>query len=236
MVTTIDECDGERVLTVRIDEETVDAELVGALRPVLDEIERDEIENVVFFFGGEHRTGGFPSWAPGAGRADMRYFARWDETLSRISGLTAKTFAAYAGHVGAAAVQVGLVTDLRLASAQTRLAPGSLSDGHFPGLAAYWLPKFVGLGNARRILLLGEDLTARRAAELGLLDVVEDSVEAAVSATVKAMRPVPAQAASFTRRLLNDSYLLEHRAAAELTKAARYQVGNATGSNQWPKT
>ena len=41
--------------------------------------------------------------------------------LSRISRLKAKTFAAYGGRVGAAAVQAGLVMDLRLASAQARL-------------------------------------------------------------------------------------------------------------------
>jgi len=236
MLTTVDESDGERVLTVRIQEPTVDIGLISDLEPMLDEVERGEIENLVFRFGGAERTGEFPSWEPGPVRKDMRYFARWDETLSRVSGLTAKTFAAYDGHVGAAGVQIGLVTDLRLASARARLATGSLSDGHFPGLGAYWLPKFVGLGTARRILLLGEDLTAGRAAELGLLDVVEDSVEAAVHATVKAMRPVTPEAACFTRRILNDSYLLERGAATELAKAARYQVGIATRSSQWPET
>ena len=98
----------------------------------------------------------------------MRYFARWDETLSRISRLKAKTFAAYDGRVGAAAVHVGLVMDLRLASAQARLSLGSLSEGRFPGMGAYWLPKFIGLGHARRIFLLGEDLTAEQASYIGV--------------------------------------------------------------------
>jgi enoyl-CoA hydratase/carnithine racemase len=234
MLTTIDEGDGERVLTIRIRQATISAELIGDLEPVLDEVERGGIENLVIRFGGDDAVAGeFPSWEPGPGREDMRYFARWDETLSRISGLTAKTFAAYDGHVGAAAVQAGLVTDLRLASARARLSLGGLAEGRFPGLGAYWLPKFVGLGNARRILLLGADLAAGQAAQLGLLDVVEDSVEAAVHATVKAMRPVTPEAACFTRRILNDCYLLERGAAAELTKAARYQVGS-TRSEQWP--
>jgi hypothetical protein len=49
------------------------------------------------------------------------------------------------------------------------------------------------------------------------------------------MRPVTPEAACFTRRILNDCYLLERGAAAELTKAARYQVGS-TRSEQWPNT
>jgi enoyl-CoA hydratase/carnithine racemase len=236
MLTTIDEGDGERVLTVRIDEPTIEIGLIRDLEPVLDEVEHAAIENVVFRFGGTDRAGDFPAWEPGPARQDMRYFARWDETLSRISGLTAKTFAAYDGHAGAAAVQVGLVADLRLASARARLSTGSLSEGHFPGAGAYWLPKFVGLGTARRILLLGEDLPVERAVQLGLLDVVDDSVDVAVHATIKALRPVPPETACLTRRILNDSYLLERGAAAELTKAARYQVGMATRSSQWPET
>jgi hypothetical protein len=45
-----------------------------------------------------------------------------------------------------------------------------------------------------------------------------------VDATIKAMRPVTPEAACFTRRILDDCYLLEPAAAAELAKAARYKV------------
>jgi enoyl-CoA hydratase/carnithine racemase len=227
MLTAIDECDGERVLTVRIHEATIDAGLVGALESVLDDVDGDEIENLVLRFGGDSDaiTGDFPTWRPGPVRSDMRYFARWDETLARMSRLTAKTFAAYDGRVGAAAVQVGLVMDLRLAAPPARLCLGSLSEGRFPGMGAYWLPKFVGLGQARRIFLLGAELTAEHAFRLGLVDVIDDSVEAALDATIKAMRPVPAEAACFARRILDDCYALERGAATELAKAARYKVG-----------
>ncbi len=226
MLTVIDDSDGERVLTVRIHEATIDAQLVGSLEAVLNDVEHGEIENFVLQFTGgpDSVTGEFPSWRPGPARSDMRYFARWDETLARISRLKAKTLAAYEGKVGPAAVQVGLVMDLRLASVQARLQLGSLSEGRFPGMGAYWLPKFIGLGNARRIFLLGEDLTAEHASRLGLVDVVDDTVDAAVAATIKAMRPVTPEAACFTRRILDDCYLLEPAAAAGLAKAARYKL------------
>jgi len=237
MLTVIDEGVGERVLTAQIHEAAIDAELVSALESVLDDVEHGGIENFVLQFTGgpDSVTGDFPSWPPGPVRSDMRHFARWDETLWRISRLTAKTFAAYDGRVGAAAVQAGLVMDLRLASAQARLALGSLSGGRFPGMGAYWLPKFVGLGTARRIFLLGEDLTAEHASRLGLVDVVDDTVKAAVDATIKIMGPVTPEAARFTRRILDDCYLLEHSAAAELAKAARYKLGMPNHHHQAPQ-
>jgi enoyl-CoA hydratase/carnithine racemase len=227
MLTVTQEADGERVLTARLGEARIDTDLIGALEFVLDSVEGGGIENLVLLFigGPESVTGDFPSLPPGPGRRDMRYFARWDELLSRISRLKAKTFAGYHGRVGAAAVQVGLVADLRLASAQARLAMGSLAEGRFPGMGAYWLPKFVGLGTARRIFLLGEDLTAENAVRLGLVDAVGDAVEAVVENSIKALRSVTPESARLTRRILDDCYLLENAAAVDLAKAARYKVG-----------
>jgi enoyl-CoA hydratase/carnithine racemase len=227
MLTVIDEMDGERVLTVRIHEAMIDVGLISALEPVLSDVERGGVENLVLQFSGalDSVAGDFPAWQPDPVRSDMRYFARWDETLSRLSRLQAKTFAAYDGRVGAAAVHAGLVMDLRLAAAGARLSLGSLAEGRFPGMDAYWLPKFIGLGNARRIFLLGEDLTARQASRIGLVDVVEDSVEAAAAATIKALRQVTPEAACFTRRILDDCYAQERSAAAEMAKAARYKAG-----------
>jgi len=227
MLTMTQDVDGERAFTARLGEATIDTDLVSELESVLSNIERAGIENLVLLFSGGLGpvTGDFPSWPPGPRRSDMRYFARWDELLSRISRLKAKTFAGYHGRVGAAAVQVGLVADLRLASAQARLALGSLPEGRFPGMGAYWLPKFIGLGTARKIFLLGEDLTADDAARLGLVDAVGDTLEAVVENSLKALRAVPPEAACFTRRILDDCYVLEHAAAVELAKAARYKLG-----------
>lgn len=230
MLTTIGERDDERVLTLRIDDAIIDAELVAEVESVLEDSIDLGAETVVFHFTGcaDSVAGAFPAWQSARGRSDMRYFARWDEVLARISRLRAKTLTAYDRRVGAAAVHVGFVTDLRLASAETLLSMGSLSEGSFPGMGAYWLPKFVGLGNARRIFLIGADLTAERARRLGLVDFVDHTVEAAIDAAIKALRPVNPEAACFTRRLLDDSYVLEQAAATELAKAARYKVGMPT--------
>jgi enoyl-CoA hydratase/carnithine racemase len=117
---------GERVLTARIVEPVLDAGLVASLDAVLAEAERDSVPNLVLEFGPGPGavTGDFPSWRPGPARPDMRYFARWDELLGRLSRLPAKTFAAYDGRVGAAAVEAGLVMDLRLAADAARLSVG----------------------------------------------------------------------------------------------------------------
>src|SRR5258708_8147747 len=140
MLTMIDEGDGERALTVQIDEATIGAELISALESVLNNVEHSEIENFVLQFSGDPDsvTGEFPSWRPGPVRTDMRYFARWDEALSRISRLKAKTFAAYDGRVGAAAVHGGLSIGLRLSPPRARPSLGCLSYWRFTRIVAVW--------------------------------------------------------------------------------------------------
>jgi enoyl-CoA hydratase/carnithine racemase len=73
--------------------------------------------------------------------------------------------------------------------------------------------------------LLGEDLRADDAARLGLVDTVGATLEEVVGNSVKALRAVTPESACFTRRILDDCYLLEHASAVELAKAARYKVG-----------
>ena len=227
MLTVVRECDGERVLTVQIDEAAIDAEVVSALADVLDDIEARR----------NREPGGPLQWLPrtwspatfrpgglGPARSDIRFFARWEETLSRISRLKAKTFAAYDGRVGAAAVHVGLVMDLRLASVQARLTLGSFR-GTLPRDGCVLATEARRSRQRSEDFLVGEDLPAKRASELGLVDVVEDTVDAVVETMLKTTRPVTPEAAYFTRRILDDCYLLEHSAAVELAKAARFKLG-----------
>ncbi len=227
MLTSLDASRDERVLRVLIDEAVIDADVVSELAAVLDDVEAGGVDTFVVEFRNDSgtATGDFPSWSMDAGRNDIRFFARWDETLSRISRLKAKTFTVYAGKVGPAAVHAGLVTDLRLATADAQLVLGSLADGGFPGMAAYWLPKYVGLGTARKMLMLGADLSALQAGEVGLVDLVADTVDAVVTDALDTTRSVAPEAAYFTRRILDDCYLLEPPAAVEQIKAARFKLG-----------
>jgi hypothetical protein len=64
MLTVLDEGDAERVLTIRIPEATIDAELISALGSVLGDAQRSGIENIVLQFGAgrDSVSGDFPSW------------------------------------------------------------------------------------------------------------------------------------------------------------------------------
>lgn len=225
------------VLRFRTDAAVIDRDVVDQLADVVDTVEAGGIDTLVVEFASDEGTtattvGNFPTWNLDGGRVDIRYFARWDELLSRISRLKATTITVYGGRVGAAAVHLGFVTDLRVATSDAQLVVSSLADGGFPGTAAFWLAKFVGLGTARRMFMLGAQLPAAQAAEIGLVDLVAGTVDAVVTDALDATRSVAPEAAYFTRRILDDCYLLEPPAAVEQVKAARFKLGMSAARNR----
>ncbi|MEZ5144550.1 MAG: enoyl-CoA hydratase/isomerase family protein [Acidimicrobiales bacterium] len=82
---------------------------------------------------------------------------------------------------GAAAgygLDLALGCDLRIGSASTRLLPGFAKRGVVPESGGTWyLPRLVGWSTACRIAMLGRDLDAAEARDLGLLDEVVDDDE-----------------------------------------------------------
>jgi enoyl-CoA hydratase/carnithine racemase len=70
--------------------------------------------------------------------------------------------------------------------------------------SAYLLPRLVGLGRATELLMLGEDLEAERAVEIGLASRVEDDDQLPRTATVLARRLAqgPGLALATTKMLL----------------------------------
>jgi enoyl-CoA hydratase/carnithine racemase len=71
--------------------------------------------------------------------------------------------------------------------------------------SAYLLPRLIGLGRATELLMLGEDVDAERAVEIGLANRVEDDDELPRAATVLARRLAdgPALAFATTKMLLH---------------------------------
>jgi len=99
-------------------------------------------------------------------------------------------------------------------------------------MSLYWLPKFVGLGAARQLLLLGGDLEAEEAARLGLLDMVAPDLGASVQEALQRLHPITVEAACFARRILEESYQHERVRALEQLKAARYKVDGGPMESQ----
>ena len=92
------------------------------------------------------------------------------EALANYNGVS---IAAITGYAMGGGLEVALSCDLRIAEQQSQMALPEAGVGLLPcGLGSQQLPWLVGESWAKRMILLGQRITAEKAAEIGLIEEV----------------------------------------------------------------
>jgi enoyl-CoA hydratase/carnithine racemase len=146
----------------------------------------------------------------GAGRAfcaglDLAMFSRegmppgfyevQERAFRSLELLDAITVAAVHGHCHGGGLQLAIACDIRISSSDCRFSLTAIQKGLFPGMAPFRLPRLIGLGPARRLILSGEMFGADEAFRLGLVDHLvpadrfEGGVEDVLGMYLKAQPP-----------------------------------------------
>jgi enoyl-CoA hydratase/carnithine racemase len=102
-------------------------------------------------------------------------------------------------------LQIALACDLRVAAGDAVLGLPAVKESLIPGLGTYRLPRLIGMGRARELLLLGDTIDARRALEIGLVNSVvpPEQLEGACLALAERLLAVPHTSLSHIKRLSN---------------------------------
>lgn len=109
------------------------------------------------------------------GHLDERNFALWEECIRMLETMDKVTVALLHGHVLGSGVQLALGCDLRIATPQTKLGLPAGREGLLPGLAVWRLARFIGLGRALDLALVGDPVDGEEARRIGLVTaLVED--------------------------------------------------------------
>ncbi|GEL22437.1 enoyl-CoA hydratase [Pseudonocardia sulfidoxydans NBRC 16205] len=147
----------------------------------------------------------------------MRAFHRvvveiWE---SRLPVVAAVSGIAYGG-----GINLALVCDLVVMSADARICEVFVKRGIVPDVAgAYLLPRIVGMHRARELMLLAPEIGAQRALELGIANVVEPDADTALATAVaKAheLAAMPDYTVALTKKLVNRSLDADLRGSLEL--------------------
>jgi enoyl-CoA hydratase/carnithine racemase len=156
----------------------------------------------------------------GAAAADLLAFTRMTGTVVKAMRECPLPIVAAVNGVAAGAGSVlALASDFRLLARSasfaflfTRVGLAGADMG-----AAYLLPRLVGFGRALELLVLGDDLSAERAFEIGLATrvVADEELPAATEALARRLADGPALAYSTTKMLLTRELDLDLAGAVE---------------------
>jgi len=164
---------GRLILTRPEKLNATDGDSVGDLARAAADARRDRGARAVVVSGeGRAFCAGIELAAFAADRLGTDWFRRWDVALAKIEAIPAPTVAAIQGPCLGGGLQIALCCDLRVAAADATFGLSAVRHGIIPGLATYRLPRVIGMGAAREMMLLGETWDAARAEGHGLVSRV----------------------------------------------------------------
>jgi enoyl-CoA hydratase/carnithine racemase len=136
------------------------------------------------------------------------FYEGQEQAFRALEQLDKITLAALHGYCLGGGLQLAVACDIRICSTDCRLGLPAGELGLFPGMAVYRLPRLIGLGPARRIILHGDLLEPDAALRLGLVDhlVPAERWEAGVEEIVAQYLAAPRAASVATKRLMAHAF------------------------------
>jgi enoyl-CoA hydratase len=136
------------------------------------------------------------------------FYPRQEQAFCALEQLDRLVIAQIHGHCLGGGLQLALACDIRIVSADVVLGLPAASEGLPPGMAPWRLPRYIGLGRALRLAILGERIGADEALHGGLADHVlpADGFEEHARALIARYRLVPQAAARATKELARSAF------------------------------
>ena len=140
-----------------------------------------------------------------SGRLEPRFFMDIEHLWDILENADKAVIGGIQGYCLGGGLQIALACDLRIAAEDAILGLPAVKECLIPGLGTYRLPRLIGMGRARELLLLGDTIDARRALEIGLVNAVvpRGELEAACLAMAERFLAVPHTSLTHIKRLSN---------------------------------
>jgi enoyl-CoA hydratase len=209
----------EAIATITVDRPSVknalDLETVNELHRALDELAGSPDAGVLIITGA-----GESSFVSGADINDIRARTRDDGLAAINSSLFAKidrfskpVIAAVNGYALGGGCELALACDIRVAADSAKFGQPELGLGIIPGAGATQrLPRIVGLGWAKHLVLSGEIIDAKQALEIGLVTAIMPASQLQV------------RARELAKKILRQGPLAARLAKLSLNAAARVDL------------
>lgn len=207
-------------------------ELQDALIEALTDVKNDKTIRAVIITGEgkSFSAGGDLSTdiAPLADASPSAFNAYVDHNLgiyAIVHDMEKPVIAAINGYAVGAGLELAVSCDIRIAADNAKMGEVFVKLGLMPEVGIWLLPRLVGLGKARLLVMTGDLLGAREAEGMGLVDVVVPSdklmSEAEELATRLARGPV---AVGIIKKAINESMTMSFEASLHYTGRMQYHL------------
>src|SRR6266851_3751763 len=147
-----------------------------------------------------------------AGETPHQYYENWDRALRILEQTEKVLICAMRGYALGGGLQLALACDIRIGAEDCQFGLPAIKEGIIPGLGTFRLPRYIGLGRAKWMVLSGENIDGRRAYEIGMIDHVvgPDAFDQEVEALVEKYVRVCSEGTRQSKILLNMPFDMPH--------------------------
>jgi enoyl-CoA hydratase/carnithine racemase len=196
----------------------LDTPLAAALADHAERAAADPEVTVVIVRGaGRAFCSGMDRTALASGTIGEPFYRHWIRALNRLEDMPKVSAAVLHGYSIGGGLQLALACDLRIATTDAVIGLGASRHGIIPDGAVLRLARVVGLGRAKELALLNENVAPETARAIGLVTWVcaPGELDAALARLVDRLRAASPTANAATKRLLHDSFHHDPRALIE---------------------
>ena len=105
-----------------------------------------------------------------ADRIEMDYHHHWEQALRLFETMEKLVIVGMHGYCLGGALQLALAADIRVSTAECQIGLPAIKESLIPGLATMRLPRYIGWGRAKKMILGGQNIDGREALRIGLVD------------------------------------------------------------------
>ena len=105
-----------------------------------------------------------------ADRIEMDYHRRWEQALRLFETMEKLVIVGMHGYCLGGALQLALAADIRVSTAECKIGLPAIKESLIPGLATLRLPRYIGWGRAKKMILGGQSIDGKEALRIGLVD------------------------------------------------------------------
>jgi enoyl-CoA hydratase/carnithine racemase len=108
-----------------------------------------------------------------ADKIDMSYHEHWEDALRIFEQMEKIVIVGMHGYCLGGGLQLALACDIRVSTPDCQIGLPAIRESLIPGLSTWRLPRYVGWGRAKKLIIGGENITGKEASVIGLVDHLE---------------------------------------------------------------
>lgn len=105
-----------------------------------------------------------------ADKIEMVYHHRWERALRFFETMEKLIVLGMHGYCLGGALQLALAADIRVSTADCQIGLPAIKESLIPGLGTLRLPRYIGWGRAKKMILGGQNIDGTEALRIGLVD------------------------------------------------------------------